>query len=65
MCIRDRGLRLQAAGSAGVVYSSVRHDGGHCAGLFSPKGANRCLHAAYLLYAWDGQRFTDIYEKTE
>jgi hypothetical protein len=24
-----------------------------------------CLHAAYLLYAWDGERFTDVYEKTE
>ena len=59
------GQRLQRAGSAGVVYRSVRREGGHCTGLFSPRGASRCLHAAYLLYAWDGQRFTDIYEKTE
>ena len=59
------GQRLKAAGAGGVVYRSVRHAGGHCVGLFSPRGASRCLHAAYLLYAWDGQRFTDIYEKTE
>ena len=58
------GARLHAAGSAGVVYRSVRHERGHCAGLFKPRGASRCLHAAYLLYAWDGQRFTDVYEKT-
>ena len=58
------GRRLWAAGSAGVAYRSVRREGGHCAGLFSPRGASRCLHAAYLLYAWDGQQFTDIYEKT-
>ncbi len=59
------GQRLKAAAAAGVVYRSVRREGGHCVGLFSPRGASRCLHAAYLLYAWDGQRFTDIYEKTE
>ena len=59
------GSRLHGAGSHGVVYRSVRHDKGQCVGLFKPRGASGCLHAAYLLYAWDGQRFTDIYEKTE
>jgi RES domain-containing protein len=58
------GLRLHAAGSAGVVYPSVRHARGQCAGLFKPRGASACLHAAFLLYAWDGSVFTDIYEKT-
>jgi hypothetical protein len=61
---RALGGRLRAAGSAGVVYRSVRHARGHCVGLFSPKGASRCVHAAILLYAWDGARFTDVYEKT-
>lgn len=60
---RAAAARLRAAGSGGVVYRSVRHDGGQCAGLFIPRGASRCLHAAYLLYAWDGQGFTDVYEK--
>ena len=59
------GARLHAAASAGVVYRSVRHARGQCVGLFKPRGASGCLHAAYLLYAWDGQRFTDVYEKTE
>ena len=59
------GARLHAAGSAGVVYRSVRHARGQCVGLFKPRGASGCLHAAYLLYAWDGQRFSDVYEKTE
>lgn len=54
---------LRAAGSDGVVYRSVRHEGGQCVGLFDPLGARDCLHAAYLLYAWDGERFTDVYEK--
>jgi hypothetical protein len=61
---RALGARLLAAGSDGVVYRSVRHAGGQCAGLFNPSGASGCVHAAYLLYAWDGTRFTDVYEKT-
>ena len=62
---RRLGARLHEAGSAGVVYRSVRHARGYCVGLFRPGGARRCLHAAVLLYAWDGQRFSDIYEKFE
>jgi hypothetical protein len=55
---------LRAIDSPGVVYPSVRHAGGRCVGLFKPNGARACVHSAYLLYAWDGQRFTDVYEKT-
>jgi RES domain len=61
---RAWGARLQAQGSAGVAYRSVRHAGGQCVGLFKPHGASRCVHAAFLLYAWDGQAFSDVYEKT-
>jgi RES domain len=59
------GAKLRQAGSPGVVYRSVRHERGQCVGLFKPRGAVACLHAAFLLYAWDGQGFSDIYEKTE
>lgn len=59
------GARLRQEGSAGVVYRSVRHEGGECVGLFKPKGASQCVHAAYLLYVWDGARFTDVFEKIE
>ena len=61
---RALGQVLHAAGSAGVAYRSVRHPRGQCAGLFKPRGASRCVHAAYLLYAWDGAQFADVYEKT-
>jgi RES domain len=59
------GARLQQAGSAGVAYRSVRHPRGQCVGLFKPRAASVCVHAAFLLYAWDGERFSDVYEKTE
>jgi hypothetical protein len=62
---RALGARLRAAGSAGVAYRSVRHDKGQCVGLFKPPGAGPCLHAAYLLYAWDGTAFTGVFEQTE
>ena len=60
---RALGARLRGRGSAGVAYRSVRHPGGECVGLFSPRGASACVHAAYLLYAWDGARFADVYER--
>jgi RES domain len=60
------GAHLWAMGSAGVAYRSVRHDDkGQCVGLFKPKGGSGCAHAAYLLYAWDGHRISDVYEKIE
>jgi hypothetical protein len=55
--------RLRAQNANGVVYDSVRHPGGQCVGLFRPRGAKDCVHAAYLLYAWDGARFADVYEQ--
>ncbi|MDQ2777963.1 MAG: RES family NAD+ phosphorylase [Pseudomonadota bacterium] len=61
---RALGARLHADGSHGVVYRSVRHARGQCVGLFDPRGASHCLHAAYLLYVWNGEHFSDVYEKT-
>jgi RES domain-containing protein len=62
---RALGRVLHDRGSAGVVYPSVRHSKGQCVGLFRPRGARGCLHAAVLLYAWDGTRFTDVFEKVD
>ena len=62
---RRLGLELRARGSQGVAYRSVRRERGQCVGLFRPGPASRCVHAAVLLYAWDGRGFTDVYEKTE
>jgi hypothetical protein len=57
------GRQLREAGSAGVVYRSVRQPAGECVGLFKPRGASQCVHAAYLLYVWDGSAFRDVFEK--
>ncbi|RZL04320.1 MAG: RES domain-containing protein [Rubrivivax sp.] len=57
------GKDLRQNGSAGVVYRSVRQPAGECVGLFKPKGASQCVHAAHLLYVWNGDTFADVYEK--
>lgn len=59
------GAALHGTGSAGLVYRSLRRRGGHCVALFKPRGARACVQAALLLYAWDGQGFSDIFEKLE
>ncbi|MEZ5445444.1 MAG: RES family NAD+ phosphorylase [Gammaproteobacteria bacterium] len=60
---RALGMQLRAQGSRGVVYRSVREEGGQCVGLFSPRGASECLHAAYLIYDWNGAEFSGVYEQ--
>lgn len=49
-------LALRANGSDGVVYPSVRDDGGECAGLFYPDLARNVIQARHLDYHWDGAR---------
>ncbi|MFO1322100.1 MAG: RES family NAD+ phosphorylase [Burkholderiales bacterium] len=60
---RTLAATLRREGSNGVVYRSVRHDGGECVGLFKPRAARECVHAAYLIYVWDGTTFSDVYER--
>ena len=50
------GLALRAAGSNGVIYRSVRCEGGECAGLFYPDLASNAVHGRHLDYHWDGAR---------
>ncbi|ADZ71320.1 RES family NAD+ phosphorylase [Polymorphum gilvum] len=50
------GRALRARGSDGVVYPSVRHEGGTCAGLFWPDVARNPRQGRHLDYHWDGAR---------
>lgn len=54
------GAALRASASDGVVYPSVRHDGGECAGLFYPDLAANARQGRHLDYHWDGER-VDLY----
>ena len=57
------GRRLRDAGSWGVLYHSVRHRGGLCAGLFRPRALQPAKEAAHIALHWDGARITHWYEK--
>jgi hypothetical protein len=50
------GQALRSSGSNGVVYRSVRHEGGECAGLFFPDLASNAAQGRHLDYHWDGAR---------
>src|SRR5574337_470785 len=62
---RKLGGRLRAEGSAGVLYHSVRHAGGTCAGVFRPRALSAAKAALHIALHWDGERFTHWYEKRE
>lgn len=56
------GGALRAGGSNGVVYDSVRHEGGACVGVFRPRLLSGCRERKHLRYVWDGAQITDVLE---
>lgn len=54
---------LRAAGSPGLAYRSVRHPEGACAAIFDPNTLRACRHDTYLVFRWNGERVSQIYEK--
>jgi hypothetical protein len=46
--------RLLAGGSNGIVYRSVRHEGGECLACFRPPLVQNVRVAAHYEYRWDG-----------
>ncbi|PNU03416.1 RES family NAD+ phosphorylase [Novosphingobium guangzhouense] len=56
-------VALRAEGSDGIVYASVRHDGGECAAVFRPRLLSNCRQERHLCYVWDGSTIATVYEK--
>ena len=50
--------------SNGIVYDSVRREGGECAAVFLPRLLSNCRQERHLCYVWDGVRITTVYEKS-
>lgn len=57
------GRQLRDAGSSGVMYHSVRHAGGLCAGVFRPRALTSVRETAHIALHWDGSRISHWYEK--
>lgn len=60
---RALGKRLREEGSWGILYESVRREGGECAAVYRPSALSSCRPAEHLGYVWDGERISLIYEK--
>jgi hypothetical protein len=52
-------------GAWGIVYRSVRHEGGECIAAFRPQAISIPQPGAALAYVWDGERIASVYEKSE
>lgn len=57
--------RLHEAGSNGIVYDSVRHEGGTCVAAFYPDVVAPCVQAGHYLYRWNGERIDAVLEVAE
>jgi hypothetical protein len=58
------GKMRREKGEWGLVYRSVRHEGGECIAAFKPKAVSIPVAGPALAYVWDGVRITHIYEKS-
>jgi hypothetical protein len=56
-------LQLRESGSNGIVYLSVRDEGGECVAVFRPRLLSNCRQERHLCYVWDGKTISTIYEK--
>jgi hypothetical protein len=59
------GRELRTSGSDGIVYDSVRHAGGRCAGIFWPDCVAPFKQTRHYAYNWDGASITSVVELTE
>lgn len=58
--------QLREAGAWGVVYRSVRREGGQCVALWRPRALQLpVLQGPHVTLHWDGQRISGWYRKSE
>jgi hypothetical protein len=55
---QELGRRLREAGSNGVVYPSVRHARGQCAGAFWPDVVGIPVQTKHIMLKWNGERIS-------
>jgi hypothetical protein len=58
------GRQKRAEGAGGIVYDSVRREGGLCVGVFRPKLVSPCRQGPHVCYLWDGREIVGWYEKS-
>jgi hypothetical protein len=54
------GKDLRATKAWGIVYNSVRHEGGHCVAIFRPPAISNPKPISHFRYVWNGEKVIDI-----
>ncbi len=57
-------LFLKERDSWGIVYNSVRDEGGECIAILRPPAVSIPVHSKHLVYVWDGSAITSVFEKS-
>ena len=55
---------LKTAGSNGIVFDSVRDEGGQCIAVYRPRLVQNCRQGTHLRYVWNGERIGQVYTLT-
>ncbi|MGZ5063251.1 MAG: RES family NAD+ phosphorylase [Usitatibacter sp.] len=58
------GRKRREEGANGIVFDSVRREGGQCVAVFRPRTVGRCRQGPHICYLWDGRAITGWYEKS-
>jgi len=59
------GKTLREKKSWGIVYHSVRHQGGDCNAALRPPAVSIPTQGPHLTYVWDGNKITNVLEMKE
>jgi RES domain len=57
------GRELRAAGSAGIVYDSVRRPAGQCVAVLRPRALSHARSAGHIALRWDGRTISHWFAK--
>jgi hypothetical protein len=58
------GKARREEGAGGIVFDSVRREGGLCVAVFRPKLVAPCRQGPHVCYLWDGESIAAWYEKS-
>jgi hypothetical protein len=58
------GRKRREEGANGIVFDSVRREGGQCVAIFKPRIVGACRQGPHVCYIWDGRAITGWYEKS-
>ncbi len=61
---QEFGRRMREQRAWGLVYNSVRHPGGQCIAAFRPPAITLPSQGAHLIYVWNGERITEVFERS-